>query len=94
MPLNFVQSTCHTLFYYLFRDLFKTLLLTKRYCQNNINWHGSGSVFINKGKSLIVEHLFGVKIVHISRTLFELCVREKKIEEEQNRIFDVQFSRL
>ena len=91
MPLNFVQSTCRTLFYHLFRDLFKILLLTERYHQNNINWHESSWVFINKGKSLIVEHLFGVKIVQLSHIHFELCVREKKKEEEQIQFFIFNF---
>ena len=50
---------------------------------------------------MILEQSFSVQIAHIHRTVFELCVRERKKkkrerkkEEEQNGNFHFQFSRL
>ena len=44
---------------------------------------------------MIVEHSFGVQIVCICRTLFELCLMKKKKkkeeEEEQIKIFAFSF---
>ena len=52
-----------------------------------------------KGRSLIVVHSFGVRIISICRILFEVMLdgeeerkEERKKEEEQNRNFRVQFS--
>ena len=67
---------------------------------NNLTISAHMQLEPRKGRSLIVEHSFGVWIahIHVRRIVFELCLMEKKEEErkkkEQNRNFCIRFSRL
>ena len=46
---------------------------------------GLHAVLTQKGRSLIVKHLFGVQIVRICRILSELCLMKKKEERKKKK---------